>query len=238
MNVSTHSVDLGKLRIRVFEPKGDPAKRPCVVAYSDIFQHTAPHVRACTRIASYGFTVVAPELYGRIEPLGTVLRFEEDRQRALDDAAKMKLEWFDEDLDAALGFAQALGPERVLACGWCIGGHLAFRAALRPMVKATACFYPTGLHDDSLGAAKGTARSLTAAPIISGELLLVWGSRDPHIPAEARQKIHGALAAAGTRFQSRTYDAEHTFMRDDGARWQPRAADHAFADLLSVFASR
>ena len=234
MNVTSRAVDLDKLRLQVFAPAGGPSRRPAVLAYSDIFQHTPSHLRMCTRIASYGFTVVTPELYGRIEPAGTVLRFEEDRQRALDDAAKMRLEWFDEDLDAALGFASAEASD-VFACGWCIGGHLAFRAALRPTVKKTVCFYATGLHSDSLGAANGTARSLAAAPMISGDLLLVWGSRDPHIPADGRQKIHRALADAGTKFQTRTYDAEHTFMRDEGGRWQPRAADDALRDLLSMF---
>jgi dienelactone hydrolase len=32
------------------------------------------------------------------------------------------------------------------AMGFCIGGHLAFRAALQPEVKGTACFYATDLH--------------------------------------------------------------------------------------------
>lgn len=44
-----------------------------------------------------------------------------------------------------------------------------------------------------------------------------------------------ALADAGTKLQLRTYDAEHTFMRDEGARWQPRAADEARRDMVSLF---
>ena len=36
--------------------------------------------------------------------------------------------------------------------GFCIGGHLAFRAAFDPRVAATVCFYPTGLQDGKLGA--------------------------------------------------------------------------------------
>lgn len=234
MNVTSKLIDLHQLRLRVFAPAAGSSPRPAVLAWSDIFQHTGPHVRLCTRIASYGFTVIAPELYGRIEPPGTVLRFEEDRQRALDDSAQMKLEWFDQDIDTTLRFASAEASE-LYACGWCIGGHLAFRAALRPAVKKTVCFYATGLHTDSLGAASGTARSLAAAPMISGDLLLVWGSRDPHIPADGRQKIHRALADAGAKLQTRTYDAEHTFMRDEGPRWQPRAADDALRDMMSLF---
>jgi carboxymethylenebutenolidase len=240
MNVTSQTVDLGQLRCRVFTPVHATTKRwPAVLAYSDIFQHTGPHLRVCTRLAAHGFVVVAPELYGRVEPSGTVLDFEGDRQRALDDAGKMTLAWFDEDLAAALAFTRVLpqvDATRLLACGWCIGGHLAFRAALSPDIKATSCFYATGLHTDTVGGAVGTAKSLGEAARLKGLLLLVWGSRDPHIPAEGRQRIHAALATAGTAFQTRTWDAEHTFMRDEGARWEPAAADEAFAAMLSLFA--
>jgi carboxymethylenebutenolidase len=237
MNVESSVSDLPNLRLRVFTPTR-PGKWPAVLAYSDIFQHTGPHLRVCTRLAARGFTVVAPELYGRVAPAGTVLRFEEDRQRALDCAAQMTLEWFDADLAAALAFTRehaSVDPSRVYAAGWCIGGHLAFRAALDSQVKATTCFYATGLHSNSLGGAVGTATSLTQAHRIAGELLMVWGTRDPHIPKEGRQVIHAALANAGTSFQVRTFAAEHTFMRDEGARWEPAAADEAFEAMVSLF---
>jgi carboxymethylenebutenolidase len=240
MNVTEEIVDLPSLRLRVFSPvSATPRPRPAVLAYSDIFQHTPPHLRVCRRLAARGFVVAAPELYGRFEPKGTVLRFEEDRQRALDDSTKLQLTWVDEDIQAALTWAAAhaaVDPERLLACGFCIGGHIAFRAALDARVKATACFYATGLHTDVLGAANGTAHSLDEASRLKGELLLVWGTRDPHIPAAGRQLIHRRLAEAGLPFQVRTYDAEHTFMRDEGPRWEPVAADAAFGDMLSLFA--
>jgi carboxymethylenebutenolidase len=238
MHVTCEVIDLPHLRLRAFAPVHPTTTRwPTVVAWSDIFQHTGPHVRLCTRLASHGFLVLTPELYGRFEPPGTVLRFEEDRQRALDAAAKMQLQWFDEDLAATLEAAKAHprgDPARLAACGWCIGGHLAFRAAFSADVRVTACFYATGLHSNSLGAAVGSAPSLADAGRIRGELLMVWGAADPHIPSEGRQRIHGALAHAGTAFHSRTYRAEHAFMRDEGARWQPAAADEAFAELRSV----
>jgi carboxymethylenebutenolidase len=205
-----------------------------VVAYSDIFQQTPPHLRMCRRLAAHGYTVISPELYGRYVPAGTAFRFEEDRQAAVDASVKLKLEWIDEDVKAALDFAQRQA-DRVLACGWCIGGHVAFRAALDPRVKATVCCYATGLHSDAVGAASGTAKSLDEASRIQGELLLVWGTRDPHIPIAGRHLIHRRLAEHAVPFQTRSYDAEHTFMRDEGARWEPVAADRAFADMLSVF---
>ncbi len=239
VNVTSQIIDLPQLRLRLFTPVSVTPKRwPGVLAYSDIFQQTPPHVRICTRLAAQGFAVLAPELYGRVEPPGVVLDFEADRQRAMDDAAKIPLPWFDADLMTALAFAAShpfIDPERLLACGWCIGGHLAFRAALDPRIKATVCCYPTGLHTDSVGAANGTAKSLDEARRITGDLLLLWGSRDPHIPLAGRHLIHRRLAEMGVAFQTRTFDAEHTFMRDEGPRWEPAAADEEFSNLLSVF---
>jgi LacI family transcriptional regulator len=53
---------------------------------------------------------------------------------------------FDDDANALIQSLQN-HPEcngRIGAAGICLGGHLAFRAALVPGVLATACFYPTG----------------------------------------------------------------------------------------------
>jgi carboxymethylenebutenolidase len=235
MNVTSERIERSGLRLRAFVPSG-AGRFPGVLAFSDIFQHTGPHVRLCTRLAARGFVVLTPELYGRFEAPGRVFDFEADRQAALDAAATLRLEWIDEDLATALAALKAHPRvEGALhAVGWCLGGHLAFRAALSPEVRATVCFYATGLHTDSVGAAVGTAKTLARAAELKGELLMVWGSRDPHIPPEGRQRIHAALASAGTAFQSLTFDAEHAFMRDEGPRWEPAATDEAFEAAVRV----
>jgi carboxymethylenebutenolidase len=211
---------------------------PIVLVWSDIFQHTPPHVRMIARLASYGFTVISPEIYSRIEAAGTVLSFEADRQRALDDAAKMELTWIDEERRAWIDYAKKLGGDRLGAWGFCFGGHLAFRAALEPAMVATSCWYATGVHDGNLGAARGTAGTLDRAREIRGELLLVWGADDPHIPAEGRAKIHRALEDSKVRYEARLFDAEHAFGRDEGPRWDPEATDRAFEATVSLFRRR
>ena len=238
MNVTCETVDTGPQRLLVYAPLGAPRQRlPGVVAWPDIFQHTGPHRRLCARLAGHGYLVATPEHYGRFEPRGTALDFELDRQRALDDSARLELAAVEEDLDAAVDFLRGhprVEPTALAACGWCLGGHLAFKAALRPDLRATACFYATGLHTDTLGGAQGTALTLAEAARIQGRLLLVWGTRDPHIPREGRQRIQAALARAGVEAEVRLYDAEHTFMRDEGTRYEPVAADQAFGDLLRL----
>src|ERR1700759_3751783 len=54
---------------------------PGVVFYSDIFQLTESTLRWCVRLAGYGFVVLAPEIYHRIEPAGTVLAFDDEGKR-------------------------------------------------------------------------------------------------------------------------------------------------------------
>jgi hypothetical protein len=51
--------------------------------------------------------------------------------------------------------------------GFCIGGHLAFRAAFDPRIAATVCFYPTGLHNGALGADADADADRSPAPAAS-----------------------------------------------------------------------
>jgi len=211
---------------------------PGVLCYSDIFQLTGPMQRACARLAGYGFVVAAPEIYHRLEPPGTVIPFDDEgRTRGLEDAARTDVSEFDASCRAALDYLTKdarVAEGRLAAAGFCIGGHLAFRAALQTDVRATACFYPTGVHNGKLGR-DPDAGTLERAGEIRGALLLVFGTADPHIPEDGRAKITGALKAAGTNFSVKLYPAEHAFMRDEGPRYDPEATDAAFADMLALF---
>lgn len=231
------SVDGDPMRVFIAAPKA-AGKYPGIICYSDIFQLTGPTVRSCARLAGYGFVVAAPEIYHRIEPPGSVIPFDDaGRTRGLEDAAKTSAADFDADCQAVLDYLaehRAVTPGKIGAAGFCIGGHLAFRAALQPDVKATACFYATGIHNGKLGK-DDDARSLERAAEIRGELLLVWGALDPHIPEAGRARIDEALRGAGVIFSQRLYQAEHAFMRDEGPRYDPQATDEAFGEMVAFF---
>ncbi len=231
------SVDGSLMRTFVAQPK-DAGKYPGILFYSDIFQLTETMLRSCERLAGYGFVVAAPEIYHRIEPGGFAIPFDDEgRNRGLDDAGKTAVAHFDADCRAALDYLannQMVAAGKLGAAGFCIGGHLAFRAALQADVRATVCFYGTGIHNGKLGQ-DSDAGSLARAGEIGGELLMIWGLGDPHIPAEGRAKIEVALQQAGVNFSQKFYDAEHAFMRDVGPRYDPEATDHAFADMVALF---
>jgi len=231
------TVDRSPMRMLVTAPKKE-GKYPGILCYSDIFQLTGPMLRACARLAGYGFVVAAPEIYHRLEPPGTVLAFDDaGRTRGLDDAAQTPVADFDADAGAALDYLS--GHPRVArgklgAAGFCIGGHLAFRAALDERVRATVCFYGTGIHDGKLGK-DADAGSLRRAGEIRGELLMIFGTLDPHVPQEGRALIEKALEEAGANFSIKLYEAEHAFMRDEGPRYDGEAADQAFGEMIKFF---
>ncbi|MGH7856768.1 MAG: dienelactone hydrolase family protein, partial [Candidatus Binatia bacterium] len=143
---------------------------------------------------------------------------------------------YDADARTALGFLKShprcTGKLGVI--GICIGGHLAFRAAMSPEVLACACFYATDLHKRGLG--KGTSDdSLGRAAEIRGEMLMIWGRQDPHVPREGRRLIYDAMTDAGVHFQWHEVNAAHAFIRDEGPRYDPAMAQLGYAMALELF---
>ncbi|HSO74222.1 MAG TPA: dienelactone hydrolase family protein [Blastocatellia bacterium] len=241
MIINTEYADIpadgAPMRMLVAAPRAE-GKYPGILLYSDICQLTGSMVRSTARLAGYGFVVAAPEIYHRIEPPGSAIPFDDEgRTRGLNNAAKTSAPEFDDDCRVALDF---LGRHPMVergqlgAAGFCIGGHLAFRAALQPDVKATVCFYGTGIHNGKLGS-DADAGSLQRASEIRGDLLMIFGARDPHIPEEGRERIKSALAGAGVKFSISLYEAEHAFMRDEGPRYDPQATDNAWSEMIDFF---
>jgi len=241
MVVSTEYVNVPSptcaIRTFVAAPKAE-GRYPGIWCYSDIFQLTPPMIRSCVRLAGYGFVAAAPEIYARIERAGTVVPFDDaGRTRGQEDAAKTPVAHFDADCRAGLDWLAKhpkVAAGKIGAMGFCIGGHLAFRAALQPDVRATVCYYGTGIHDGKLGA-DADAGSLARARGIRGELLMVFGSTDPHVPAEGRSTIDRALRESGALYNTILYPAEHAFMRDEGPRFDPEVTDLAFAEMIRLF---
>jgi carboxymethylenebutenolidase len=241
MLITTEYVDIevggSPMRMCVAAPKPE-GSYPGIVFYPDIFQLTGVMLRATARLAGYGFVVAAPEIYHRLEPPGTSIPFDDaGRTRGLEDAARTPVADFDADCRAALDYLTAhprVARGKLGAAGFCLGGHLAFRAALQPDVRATACFYGTGIHNGKLGR-DADARSLARAAEIRGELLMVFGTLDPHVPEEGRAKIEHALRDAGVNYSFKLYPAEHAFMRDEGARYDSQATDEAFGEMIALF---
>lgn len=229
----------GPMRTYVFRPVAG-GRYPGLVLYSEIFQVTGPIRRMAAMLASHGFLVTVPEIFHELEPAGTVLVYDEaGAARGNRHKITKALSSYDADARAALDYLVS-SPHctgKLGVVGICIGGHLAFRAAMQPDVLAAACFYATDIHKRSLGQGMHDD-SLDRIGRITGELLMIWGRQDPHIPRDGRALIYNVLSDAGARFQWHEFNAAHAFMRDEGARYDPAAAQICYDLVLELFHRR
>lgn len=229
----------GPMRTYLFRPVAG-GRYPGLVLYSEIFQVTGPIRRIAVILASHGFVVAVPEIFHELEPAGTVLAYDEaGAARGNHHKITKSLSSYDADARAALNYL-ASSPYctgKLGVMGICIGGHLALRAAMQSDVLAAACFYATDIHKRSLGQGLHD-NSLDRIGEITGELLMIWGRQDPHIPREGRALIYNTLSDAGMDFQWHEFNAAHAFMRDEGPRYDPVAARICYGMVLELFHRR
>lgn len=212
----------GPMRVHLFRPAVE-GRFPGVLLFSEIYQVTAPIRRLAAMLAGNGLLVAVPEVYHEYEPAGTVLAYDPagtERGNALKVTKHVAA--FDADAAAALtvlaGHPACTG--KLGTFGVCLGGHLAYRAALDPRVSAGACFYPTDIHSGSLGEGRSDD-SLARMAELKAELLLVWGRQDPHIPFAGREAIRARLEDVGAAYAWHEFNAQHAFLRDEGPRYDP-----------------
>jgi carboxymethylenebutenolidase len=226
----------GLMRTCVFRPAA-AGRYPGLLLYSEIFQITAPIRRTAALLAGHGFVVAVPEIYHEFEPAGTVLPYDQagaDRGNAL--KTTKELAGYDDDARSVLDFLRAhphcTGKLGVM--GICIGGHLAFRAAMNPGVLAGVCFYATDIH--KRGLARGmNDNTLDRMKEIQAEMLMIWGRQDPHVPREGRALVYNAMTDAGVRFTWAEFNGQHAFLRDEGPRYDPELAVKGYGLALELF---
>ncbi len=241
MLITSEIVDLntptGVMRTYVHRPKHD-GKVPAVLFYSEIFQQTGPIERAARFLAGHGYAVLVPEVFHELNPIGTILGYDDaGRDKGNADKMAKDVQAYDTDNRAMIDYlnAQSWYDGNLGAAGFCIGGHLAFRAALQPEVKATACFYATDLHTNIIPNKPGQ-HSMDRINDIKGELLMIWGKQDPHIPGDKRAELYNRFAAVpGLHYTWHEFNGQHAFMRDEGERYDAQLVNIGYQLTLQMF---
>ena len=226
----------GPMRTYLFAP-ATPGPYPALILYSEIFQLTGPIRRTASLLAGHGYIVAVPEVYHELEAPGTVLAYDQvGADKGNFNKFEKPVSAYDSDARALLDHLKThpncTGKLGVI--GICLGGHLAFRAAMNPDVSATACFYPTDIHSSTLGKGRND-NSLTRAAEIQGELLMIFGRQDPHVPLEGRNKIRALLEEANLNYTWHEVNAAHAFIRDEGPRYDPVLALQCLNLALELF---
>ena len=190
---SSHSLNK-KLRISIYKPIS-LSKFPVILFFSEIYQVTKPISRLCRLLASYGYIVIAPDIYSEYLKEGTMLDYD-DIGTSIGNELKIKkpLANYDKDIETCILYIKTRSDwnGKIGSTGICLGGHLAYRASLFKEISATVTFFATDIAKNSLGFGKNDD-SLIRCGEIKGELMMIWGRQDPHTPREDIEKIHRIL---------------------------------------------
>lgn len=233
----------GPMRTHFFRPSAG-GQYPGLLLFSEIFHVTGPIRRTAAFFAAQGFIVAVPEIFHEYEPLGTVLAYDsEGTDRGNWCKVNKPLAAYDADTRAVIDFLKGYPhcTGQLGSLGICIGGHLNFRACFTPEILAGVSFYATDIHkleSHPRGLGLGLADdSLVRARVgaIGGELLMIWGRQDPHVPFEGRVQIHQALEESGTNYQWLEFNAAHAFLRDEGPRYNPVLAQQSLSIAVELF---
>ncbi|KAF2214315.1 hypothetical protein CERZMDRAFT_57659 [Cercospora zeae-maydis SCOH1-5] len=232
----------GDMRVFLFHPtipNYPKAKFPGVVVFSEIYQVTGPVQRFARQIASHGYIVAAPSSYHEFTGPEPLAYDGPGTDKGNDWKVAKKVSAYDEDatlsIDMLIGLETCNG--RIGATGMCLGGHLAFRAAFDKRVRAAVCYFATDIHSKTLGEGKSDD-SLDRVKDIKGELVMIFGKRDTHVPPAGRDLIRKTLHDAGIVFSF--YEpawAQHAFIRDElsKGRYDPALSGICFQMLLELF---
>ncbi|MGO9263862.1 MAG: dienelactone hydrolase family protein [Candidatus Binataceae bacterium] len=185
------------------------------------------------RFAAEGFAVISPNLYFR-EP-NNVVGYDD-----LPGAIKLMGSLTDDriagDMTAAISFLksqQGVKP-KFGTTGFCMGGRVAFLAAVRNGdVYASAPFYGGGM---TRAGQPGGKAPVDDAANLKGPVLAYFGGKDAFIPVTEVDKFRDALNKAGKPAEVVLYaDADHGFMCDERPSYHPEHAKEAFAKTVAFF---
>lgn len=154
----------------------DAVKGPGIVLIQEIFGVNS-HIRAVAdQYASDGYTVLAPDLFWRMQPMVDLGYGEKDFAKGIEYMQKMDFAAAVQDLAASVSALRSL-PEctgKVASLGYCMGGMLSYLCAANTGVDAAVCYYGAGIHTKLEEAAK-----------IKCPLLFHFAGNDSYIPASA-----------------------------------------------------
>ncbi|PCH33594.1 dienelactone hydrolase [Wolfiporia cocos MD-104 SS10] len=235
----------GNIRIFVISPNipaYPQAKFPGVVCFSEIYQVTGPVERFAGQIASHGYIVACPSSFHEFEGPEPIPYDVEGTDRGNKYKAEKELAGYDEDATLAIDLLCSL-PNcngRIATTGMCLGGHLAFRAAFDARVLASVCFFATDIHSATLGKGQNDdtlVRVRNGDLTGKGELVMIFGKQDTHVPRVGRDLIRTTLEDANVTTSFLEVQAQHAFIRDESSkdRWDAALTRTLFGFMVEVF---
>jgi carboxymethylenebutenolidase len=180
------------------------------------------------RLCSLGYTVLAPDLFWRIERNVELVHDQAGLQRAFELVGTFDFEQGVADCGAALDHLRAL-PEtggRAGVVGFCLGGSLAYLVATQYRPDVAVSYYGSGIAD-----------ALAQLSDLRCPTLMHFGSEDTFIPMESVNKIQQALGSLDN-VDIRIHPAGHAFDNHEAPMfYNAEAAEEAWA-ITTAFLER
>jgi len=184
---------------------------PGIVLFQEIFGVGEFVLSKAEELANHGYVVLCPDVFWRIEAHVALGHDEAAMAKAMSLMGR-----YTTSVPVATRVADLVAAERCLRArpevtgkvavmGYCLGGMLAYQAAVAGQPEVCVSYYGSGIAD-----------LLDDADQITCPILFHFGGKDPYIPAAQVDKISATFAG-----------------RDDAeVRVEPEAG-HAFENLLS-----
>ncbi|TSA18832.1 MAG: dienelactone hydrolase family protein [Betaproteobacteria bacterium] len=207
---------------------GKTGKGPGIVLIQEIFGVNS-HIRAVAdQYASDGYTVLAPDLFWRMQPMVELGYGQEDFKTGIGYMQKFDFAAGLKDLAATVAALRALpeGGGKVASVGYCMGGMLSYLCAANAGVDAAVCYYGGGIHT-----------KLDEAGKIKCPVLFHFAGNDSYIPAAAVEAVKQTFAGRESVRIDVYPGVDHGFNCWDRAAYNQQSAALARGRSLAFLAT-
>ncbi|SPM37456.1 Dienelactone hydrolase [Mycobacterium rhizamassiliense] len=231
----------GTCKVHFVTPDGPGATQPWpgVVMFPDAggLRHTFDQM--ATRLASYGYAVLLPDVYYRSGDwapfdMESVFGDKNERNRLFAMIGGLTQDKVTSDATAFFDYLSArpeVAGKRFGVCGYCMGGRISVTVAgrLPERVAAAASFHGGGLVTD------GDDSPHLLAPQMKATVYIGGAEDDASFTVEHAEQLDKALTKAGVQHVIEWYQAAHGFAVPDNAPYDEAAAEKHWAAMSKLF---
>lgn len=208
-----------------YVPTSGVRAKALLIVFQEIFGVNANMRQTAESFSALGFDVIVPDLFWRQEP-GLELDPATDHGRAMVLMQGLNQEKAIDDALAAAAFVQrsSNAAQKIVGVGYCLGGRLAYLAAMRDALVAAVSYYGVAIE-----------HALHRADELKVPILLHMGLEDALCPPDSRATIRAALDPLPDVKILEYPEVGHAFARYGSPAYNAAAAGKADFETVTFF---